>query len=655
MSTDTALRRLAGGALLWAILPAPFLGIIMPPFWIVGAAAAIFALRSSKPLVLSLRLKNLYAIVALLIVLAVGGWRFGPLRPLGHLVLLLAAAEVATLSGRRSFRTAAIAAGLFWTLAVAASTHVMLVVYLVLSTGVLWWGGMRTFLLLEGVPPQRAKPRPHHLVPAVVAAVLLAVPVFFLIPRLRSPWVSAGTARRSVTGFTTAIRLSGLGEIQKSRRLAMIVTAPPGSRIDPALARFRATAFELLKTGLWLPRRSHLGPWVRPGTRLRLARGALAGALTFGIELLHPEGYLFLPPGTVAVQAPVRLRLDIAGGVLTSSSVRGPLTYRVWIRPGVRRPLGRPEREDLLVPWRRTAFAGLAREVTGGAVSPRDKARAIVHFLQTRYRYTMSLPRRYSPDPVGDFLFRDRKGHCELFAGAMVTLLRSIGIRARLVGGYSGGELLNGGRVLEVRDENAHTWVEVWIPHVGWVPFDPTPPGNVPAVQLGRGLQAVRWVADRIELFWDRSVLTFDLRDQVRVLQGTLRLVSGLRRSAASGVLLVLLAATGAVLRAVWKRRTGKTGIVRGPAARAVETLERRIERQGYAVPASATLRTIGALAASAWPQAGTAIGRLITLAEDELYGNGAPSAGRVREVRRLRREIRRRGRAGTPARGRSE
>ncbi|NOZ79281.1 MAG: DUF3488 domain-containing protein [Acidobacteria bacterium] len=661
MSTDTTLRRLAGFSLLWAIVPAPFLGIILPPFWVIAAAAGVFALWSPKPLVLSVREKNLLAIVALVVVLATGGWRIGPLRPLGHLLLLLAAAEVATLDGRRSFRPAMVAAGLFWALAVAASIHVMLVVYLVLSVGVLWWVGMRSFLLLQGVAPEEAKPRLGHIVPTVIAVTILAVPVFFLVPRLRSPWLSAGTARQSITGFSAAVRLSGLGEIQTSRRLAMIVTAPPGSRIDPALARFRATAYDLLKTGLWLPRRSHLGPWTRAGTRLWLVATptALDAATKLDFELLRPEGYLFLPPGSVAVEAPVRLRLDPAGGVLTPDGARGPLVYHVWVRRGARRTLGAPGRKDLLVPWRRTAFVRLALDITKGAASTVEKARAVVHFLQTRYRYTLNLPRRYSPDPVGDFLFKYRRGHCELFAGSMVILLRSIGVKARMVGGYSGGDLAGGGRVLEVRDQNAHTWVEVWVPHAGWMSFDPTPPADVPAVRSISGLAAVRWVADRVELFWDRNVLTFDIRDQVRALREVLGLASRIERSGVAGMMLVLLALAGLGGWLAARRRNrgvGRTGgIVRGPAARALRGLEPRIRRHGLAAPPGATLRAIGRRAVTCWPDAAAAIERLVTLAEDELYGSGAWREDRARVVRRLRREIRTTGRGGAPARVRPE
>ncbi len=430
----------------------------------------------------------------------------------------------------------------------------------------------------------------------------------------------------------------------------MIVTAPPGQHIDPGMARFRATAFELLRTGVFVPHRSHLGPWERPHVRLQLAPAAPQGGIEIAIELLRPEGYLFLPSGTVAIEAPVRIRLDRVGGVLVSDQIRGPLTYRVWIERGSKRPLGHPGPEDRVVPWRRAALTGLAREATRAAVSRMEKAQAIVRFLQHRCRYTLSLPERYSPDPIGDFLFKERRGHCELFAGAMVTLLRSIGIEARIVGGYSGGELLHRGRVLEVREENAHTWVEVWIPKEGWMWFDPTPADDVPQVRMKSGFDAIRRVVDAIELFWDRSVLTFDLRDQARVLAAALKLVAHLERSAVAGVFLCLFAAMGVGAWILSRHR--RIGSGRGPAARAMWTLERKLERSGFNVPASATLRAVGRLAVSAWPGAETAIAQLLTLAEAELYGNGPPNPNQVRVVSRLRREIGRMGRARRPSTG---
>ena len=77
-------------------------------------------------------------------------------------------------------------------------------------------------------------------------------------------------------------------------------------------------------------------------------------------------------------------------------------------------------------------------------------------------------------DPVDEFLFETRRGFCEHYAAAFVTLMRSAGIPARVVTGYQGGEYNPAGNYLIVRQLDAHAWAEVWLPGQGWARVDPT-------------------------------------------------------------------------------------------------------------------------------------------------------------------------------------
>ena len=98
-------------------------------------------------------------------------------------------------------------------------------------------------------------------------------------------------------------------------------------------------------------------------------------------------------------------------------------------------------------------------------------------------------------DPIGDFLFRYRSGHCEYFATAMVLMLRSQGIPARFVTGFLGGENNRLGYYI-VRQSNAHAWVEAYLPDSGWTVFDPTPPAGRPAVAQRSLWSAIRQAYD---------------------------------------------------------------------------------------------------------------------------------------------------------------
>jgi hypothetical protein len=78
-------------------------------------------------------------------------------------------------------------------------------------------------------------------------------------------------------------------------------------------------------------------------------------------------------------------------------------------------------------------------------------------------------------DAFRSFLLEYKKGHCEYFASAATIVLRSFGVPARIVLGYKGGVYNALIDVLEVRNSDAHAWVELWLPNTGWIAYDPTP------------------------------------------------------------------------------------------------------------------------------------------------------------------------------------
>ena len=122
----------------------------------------------------------------------------------------------------------------------------------------------------------------------------------------------------------------------------------------------------------------------------------------------------------------------------------------------------------------------LARDWTLGLPTELERARAIERRLRKDFGYTLQLPSRELPDPLANFLFERRKGHCEYFASAMTVMLRAIGIPARLATGFQSGIYNPMTDLWLVRSSDAHTWVEGWIPGRGWSTFDPTPPDPNP-------------------------------------------------------------------------------------------------------------------------------------------------------------------------------
>ncbi len=110
------------------------------------------------------------------------------------------------------------------------------------------------------------------------------------------------------------------------------------------------------------------------------------------------------------------------------------------------------------------------------AQTPYDEATAIETYLRTNYKYTLKPP----PAPAGTdrlayFLFTSKQGFCQYFASAMGDLLRSLGIPTQLVNGFGPGIVDPKTGAYEVREEDAHTWVESYFPGYGWITFEPTP------------------------------------------------------------------------------------------------------------------------------------------------------------------------------------
>ncbi len=118
----------------------------------------------------------------------------------------------------------------------------------------------------------------------------------------------------------------------------------------------------------------------------------------------------------------------------------------------------------------------LALSLTKDAKNPYDAATAIETWLRSdHFSYTLQPPSApFAVDPLDYFLFTSNKGYCQYFATAMGDMLRSLGIPVRLVNGYGPGTFSTQTGLFTVRDSDAHTWVEVYFPSYGWMPFEPT-------------------------------------------------------------------------------------------------------------------------------------------------------------------------------------
>ena len=158
----------------------------------------------------------------------------------------------------------------------------------------------------------------------------------------------------------------------------------------------------------------------------------------------------------------------------------------------------------------------LGRKLTRNERTPWGKAQAVLRYLRGNYKYTIDLAHDPDKEPLAEFLFERKKGHCEYFASAMAILLRAAGVPTRHVAGFYGGDWNDIGHYLQVRQRDAHAWVEAYVGgDAGWVTLDPTPPG------IGAGATAssrLKQMMDVIELAWFKYVIEYDLTTQLDLL-----------------------------------------------------------------------------------------------------------------------------------------
>ena len=165
----------------------------------------------------------------------------------------------------------------------------------------------------------------------------------------------------------------------------------------------------------------------------------------------------------------------------------------------------------LQLPRLDSRVVALAKQITASADNNYDKAAAVERYLRTNFGYTLQLPRTVPRDPVANFLFERKQGHCEYFASSMAIMLRTLGIPSRVVNGFRTGEFNDLTSQYLVRASNAHSWVEAYFPGYGWISFDPTPAAPM---QMHTGWSRSMLYLDALASFWREWVINYDVGHQ---------------------------------------------------------------------------------------------------------------------------------------------
>jgi protein-glutamine gamma-glutamyltransferase len=431
----------------------------------------------------------------------------------------------------------------------------------------------------------------------VAIALVGGIAFFILFPRLS--WNVAArrmgpTLLGGTTGMSDRVRLGGGGDIKTSARVVLRATiepAPRGDRLDRYWVGRHFDSFdgrEWRGTGTAKPQ--------QPQVRLGSPRGAIVQRIELSsaydsrtlVGLSQPVSFASATALTTTGAAPVMLQQVGSEEVRFAQEANG-YTYVAQSRTDY--PMLEPDLEALermreLPPELDPRIAELAARVVDQATEPDEVAAVLERWLQRNLNYTLELPGEVA-DPLTDFLFVRKEGHCEHFATALAVMLRTRGIPARVVGGFFGGERV--GERFVVRAGDAHAWVEAYSPVRGWMTFDATPEsgrGSRPQALLARLVDAY----ERLEEFWRSRVVDYSIMNQWEFVRQLIRPpanasrdddepIKGGQGSAERTPTRAIFAAIAAGLLAflVWRRLTAASS-GKHPAVGFLIDLERRLE-----------------------------------------------------------------------------
>jgi hypothetical protein len=368
---------------------------------------------------------------------------------------------------------------------------------------------------------------------------LLALPLFLVAPRSGAAAFSrGGSGLTNFVGFSENVQLGEIGSLKENSQVVMhvrIEEAATGLNHD---LRWRGVALDEFTGRAW--KKSTETRRSERRVDERCASGTGCGVypldttesrhrLTTQTVFLEPldTPILFAAPRAVAVQGPFQfVRQDSEGSIQSRRHEFERLIYKAVSDTSI------PDADALRHDLRPITFyyaryiqvpdnldpriSQQARRIIQNAQAHNiyDAAKALETHLRTNYSYTLDM-KASGADPLADFLFNVRAGHCEYFATAMTVMLRTQHIPARIVNGFLSGEFNEAAGAYTVRESDAHSWVEVYFPESNsWVTFDPTPAaGRLVTQHTGLAGMFGKY-AEAFELMWLQYVIGYDKQEQ---------------------------------------------------------------------------------------------------------------------------------------------
>ena len=379
--------------------------------------------------------------------------------------------------------------------------------------------------------------------PALMLFILAgSAALFFVLPRMSGGYLGAYSYGTDFsTGFSDHVQLGQIGQIQQSNAVVMHIQID-GDRDGHHGLYWRGTALSMFDgRGWWNPRQQLILekqannnfeiPPFGTGVLWNAARADDLGAkpktranVIHYRVLMEPIGtnVFFLAPWATRVTGSYRLLSADSGGAVRDLDSEHPIAHYE-----AESDISTPSPNELStsgndyppqvvpkylqLPTVDPRIRSLTNQIVGSGGNNFSKAAAVEKYLKTHYGYTLQLLRTPVKDPLANFLFERRQGHCEYFASAMTVMLRTLGIPARVVNGFRSDEFNDVTANYVVRAQDAHAWVEAYFPGYGWQTFDPTPASNTGTPQ---GWGRVALYVDAAASFWREWVVSYDSSHQ---------------------------------------------------------------------------------------------------------------------------------------------
>jgi protein-glutamine gamma-glutamyltransferase len=378
---------------------------------------------------------------------------------------------------------------------------------------------------------------------ATIWIIAIGCVLFFVIPRVGTGYFTrAASSPLLLSGFNDNVKLGQIGQLKLSSAVVMHAKRLAGTPF--AVLKWRGVVLDTFDGSDW-----------RKKNRARSMVNAnnsryVFGNLSTGREIASYE-VLLEPLATTAIFGHYQVReisgrlipgldVDDAGAIFArfqqsrrlQYEVRSEMPKRLTAEDNVDYPDGIPPEIQLtylqLPEDLDPRIRDLANQITAEAKSPLEKAVKIEAYLKRHYKYTLTLSWNPGSRPLSAFLFEAKSGHCEYFASAMAVLLRAAGVPTRIVNGFLMGEYNPVGDAYIVRQSDAHSWVEVYLPVNGWREFDATPAEGLRESTL---MAQLGHYADAIGLFWNSYILTYDTESQSMLFRNAQETVQWIQKS----------------------------------------------------------------------------------------------------------------------------